>query len=149
LIKEFTTNIGDHVPPGQVGRYLLVGVWNTIFGYLSFAALTAMLSSIIPYSYLAASLLASLVNITMAFLLYKHLVFRTKGNYWREWTRCLLVYSSGIALNLALLPVIVQLIRQKTPYGSCAPYLAGALLTGCGMIYNFFGHKKFSFGRAL
>lgn len=147
-LRERAANsaFASHIPPGQLGRYLIVGAWNTIFGYVSFAVLTALLSPIIPYSYLTASLLASLLNITMAFLLYKHFVFRTKGKYWSEWARCLLVYSSNIVFNLALLPVIVQLIRHKTSYGSRAPYLAGALLTGFGVIYSFFGHRKFSFG---
>ena len=144
-MKALLAEMGSHVPPGQLGCYLLVGCWNTLFGYLSFVVLTAILSHIMLYSYLPASIISGFVNITMAFLLHKHFVFRTKGNYLSEWSRCVIVYGSGAALNLALLPIIVQSLRHWTRYVEEAPYIAGALLTGFGVVYNFFGHKKFSF----
>ena len=34
------------------------------------------------------------LGITVAFLCYKHFVFRTKGNYLKEWLRCFAVYGS-------------------------------------------------------
>lgn len=137
--------LGGHIPPGQFGRYLLVGASNTLVGYASFAAVTATLSSMGPYSYVVAYLLVSFLNITWAFLGYKHFVFKTKGNYVREWGRCVAVYGGSICLNLVLLPVTVEAIRHWTRYGPQAPYLAGALLTGLGVIYAFVGHKQFSF----
>jgi len=135
----------SHFPPGQFGRYLVVGVWNTLFGYASFAALTALLAPLIPYSYMAASLLSSILNITVAFLGYKWFGFKTKGNYLREWTRCVVVYSGSIGIGLALLPVLVVIIRHTTRYERGAPYIAGALLTGVSVVFSFVGHRKFSF----
>ncbi len=134
-----------HIPPGQFGRYLVVGIWNTLFGYGCFVALTALLARVIPYSYLAASLLGNLLSITVAFLGYKRFVFKTKGNYLREWARCVAVYSGGIALGLVLLPILVGGIRHTTRYYREAPYIAGALLTGVNIIVSFVGHRKFTF----
>ena len=135
----------SHIPPGQFGRYLLVGIWNTLFGYLSFAGLTAALATFMQHSYLPACVLSSILNITLAFLAYKWFVFKTEGNYFREWARCVAVYSTSILTNLILLPILVEAIRLTTKYDRSAPYIAGAILLPLGIIYSFFGHKRFSF----
>jgi len=138
----------SHIPPGQFFRYLLVGIWNTGFGYGTFALFTFLLSRRWPeYGYIPAGILSSLLNITVAFLGYKWFVFKTSGNYLREWMRCLAVYGSGIAIGLAILPCLVFVIRHATTIDSKAPYIAAAMMTGFNAIYSFVGHKKFSFRR--
>jgi putative flippase GtrA len=108
-------------------------------------ALVALLSPHIPYSYLAASLLSALLNITVAFLGYKWFVFKTKGNYLREWGRCVVVYSGVIVLGLVLLPPLVFIVSHVTGKPNTAPYIAGALLMGISVLISFFGHKHISF----
>ena len=136
----------SHIPPAQFGRYLAIGLWNTIFGYSSYALLTAALTPRVPYAYILAGVLSNVLNITLAFLNYKWFIFKTTGNYLREWLRCLLVYSGGIALGTILLPVTVFAIRYLTPADASAPYIAGALLMSVNAVVSFLGHKKFSFG---
>jgi putative flippase GtrA len=143
--NKWSTELTRHIPPDQLGRYLLVGAWNTLFAYGSYALFTAVLAPIIPHSYIWASLLSSLLNVTVAFLGYKWFVFRTKGNYLREWMRCVTVYSGGIVFGLIALPLLVVLIRRNTRFFAEAPYIAGALLTVFVVVYSFLGHKKFSF----
>jgi putative flippase GtrA len=145
LAHKWRAGITDHIPPGQFGRYLLVGAWNTLFGYGMFALFTAVLNPIVPHSYIWASLLSSLLNITVAYFGYKWFVFKTKGNYLREWMRCVAVYSSGIAFGLIALPVLVFLIRHNSRFFAEAPYIAGAVVTVFAVVYNFLGHKNFSF----
>lgn len=137
-----------HVPPGQFGRYLLVGAWNTLFGYGSFAFFTAVLGPVIPHSYLAACVISSVLNISVSYLGYKFFVFKTKGNYLREWIRCVGVYSGGILIGVLSLPVLVVVIRHNTRFFNAAPYIAGAILTALTVVYSFLGHKKFSFRSA-
>jgi len=144
-VPQFFAQLTSHIPPGQFGRYLLVGVWNTLFGYSTFAALTALLKPYVPQSYMLAAVLSSMLNITVAFLGYKWFVFRTKGNYLREWSRCVAVYGSSTILGVGALPIMVWTIRLTSTLDRQAPYLAGALLTAFGAIYNFLGHKRFSF----
>ena len=134
-----------HIPPGQLGRYLVVGIWNTAFAYGTFALFTALLDRHMPASYLAGSLISSVLNITVSFLGYKWFVFKTKGNYLKEWLRCLVVYSGGIALGLVLLAPTVLLVGWVTGNERAAPYIAGALLLGVQVVLSFLGHKKFSF----
>jgi putative flippase GtrA len=136
----------SHIPPGQFFRYVLVGIWNTGFGYALFVIFTYLLSRRWPqYGYIPASLLSSVFSITVAFFGYKLYVFKTEGNYLAEWLRCVAVYGSSIAIGLAILPCVVFLIRHATTIDTKAPYLAAAVMTGFNAIYNFIGHKKFSF----
>jgi hypothetical protein len=72
-------------------------------------------------------------------------VFKTKGNYLREWIRCVGVYSGGILFSVLTLPVSVVVIRRNTRFFAQAPYIAGALLTAFIVVYSFAGYKKFSF----
>jgi putative flippase GtrA len=137
-----------HIPPRQFGRYLAVGTWNTLFGYGSYAALTALLDPLFAHSYILAGVMSCLLNITVAFLGYKWFVFKTKGNYLREWARCVAVYSGGILLGTILLPILVNALRIGTALSRSAPYVAGALLTVANVIYSFFAHKRFSFRNA-
>jgi putative flippase GtrA len=135
----------SHIPPEQFGRYLLVGVWNTLFGYSDYAALTYVLGPVVPHSYIAASIIAAPLNMTVAYLGYKWFVFKTRGNYLREWSRCMVVYGSAMVLGIVLLPLVVFLVRLTTGLDRSAPYIAGALLMGFGVIYSFLGHRNFSF----
>ncbi len=134
-----------HFPSRQLLRYLVVGIWNTVFGYASFALLTYWLTPLIPASYMVASLLSSLVNITVSFLGYKWWVFKTQGNYLREWLKALMVYSGSIAIGLVLLPPTVAAITWLTQDPVKAPYIAGAALMGFNVLISFIGHRRFTF----
>lgn len=135
----------SHIPPEQFGRYMLVGLWNTLFGYGAYALLTALLAPVVPHSYIPASIFAAPLNMTVAYLGYKWFVFKTHGNYLREWSRCIVVYGSAMVLGIIMLPLVVFLIRMSTGLDRSAPYIAGALLMGFTVIYSFLGHKNFSF----
>jgi putative flippase GtrA len=131
----------------QFGRYLLVGGFNTVFGYGLFALLNWLLQRI-PYGYLWAMFFANIIAITVAFLAYKWFVFRTKGHYLREWLRCMGVYGSSMALGLVGMAILVPLLRRHMVHQQAASYLAAALLTGLTVIFSFFGHKHISFRQA-
>jgi putative flippase GtrA len=137
------------IPPAKFFRYLLVGTWNTAFGYSLFALFTYLFSQRWPQNgYIPASVLSSFVGITVSYCGFKFFVFKTKGNYLREWLRCLAVYGSGIAISWILLPCAVYLIRHMTTMDKQAPYLGAAAVIGLTTVYNFLGHLKFSFREA-
>lgn len=137
-----------HFPPGQFVRYLVVGLVNTLFGYGTYAGLTALLTPHIPFAYEVAILLAGAFNVTFSFLNFKWFIFKTKGNYLREWSRCIVVYSGLILISAAILPITVILVRHLTPADKSAPYIAGALQMAATSILGFLGHKNFSFTQA-
>jgi putative flippase GtrA len=129
-------------------RYLAVGVCNTAFGYSCFVLFTALLTPIFAYGYVLASLLANVFSITFAFLGYKWFVFKTKGNYLKEWIRCVGVYAGSVILSAAALPLVVGVIRRQTHYNRSAPYIAGALVLVFSVLFSFFGHRHISFADA-
>jgi putative flippase GtrA len=138
-----------HIPPGQFLRYILIGGWNTVFGYTCFFLTNRWLSTFMPaYSYIAASMVSSFIAISVAFLGYKWFVFRTRGNYLREWLRTFTIYSGSILVSTLALAPMVGLIRYTTRYQTEAPYIAGAVVTVFGVIGSFLGHKHFSFRKA-
>jgi putative flippase GtrA len=127
-------------------RYLLVGGFNTVFGYGLFAWLNwAFTGSLGKYSYLYASFLGGMLAITVAFLGYKWFVFRTKGNYLKEWIRCVGIYGSSILIGLIGMPILVPILEAHMRRPQLASYLAGAIMTAVTILFSFFGHKNVSF----
>ncbi len=126
-------------------RYLAVGACNTVFGYGCFALFTFLLTPLVAYGYIGASLLANLFAITFAFFGYKWFVFKTKGNYLKEWIRCVGVYAGSMVLSAAALPFVVGIIRRQFGYDRSAPYLAGAIVLVFSVVFSFFGHRHISF----
>jgi putative flippase GtrA len=118
---------------------------NTAFGYGTYAGLTALFTPYVPYAYMLACLIAYFLNITFSFLNYKWFIFKTKGNYIREWSRCVLVYASTVAIGLLILPVTVTLIRLLTTADRAAPYIGGAIQMVAISIFGYLGHTKYSF----
>jgi len=146
------------VTSAQFVRYIIVGGWNTAFGYGTFVFFTFLFTKHSVHGYIYASVLSNLLSITVAFFGYKFFVFKTKGNYLKEWSRCMIVYGSAAIPGIFFLPIIKNAIVFSTPihaqltiFGftlhlhTLAPYLAGAAITACTVVYSFFGHRKFSF----
>jgi putative flippase GtrA len=126
-------------------RYLSVGACNTIFGYGCFAFFVLLLTPLLSYGYVVASLLANFLSITFAFFGYKWFVFRTKGNYFQEWIRCVGVYAGTMILSAAALPFVVGLIRRQPGHDRSAPYIAGAIVLVFSVLFSYFGHRHISF----
>ncbi|MGZ4825403.1 MAG: GtrA family protein [Terriglobales bacterium] len=130
----------------QLIRYLVVGVCNTVFGYGCYALFTVLLSPLIAYGYVLASVLANLLSITFAFFGYKWFVFKTEGDYLKEWLRCLGVYAGSMVMSAAALPFVVAVVRRQTGPDHSAPYIAGAIVLVFSILFSFFGHRHISFG---
>lgn len=167
-------------PAGQFVRYLCVGAFNTVFGYMCFAIVLTLLNAALPARFLyltviLASLLSTPLNITVAYLGYKFLVFRTKGNFLGEWVKCFAVYGTGMIPGLIALSALTRflqstihshaaalhvlvasielnltgkplaLVQHIATGKAMAGYIAGAIVIGVSTIYSFIGHKKVTF----
>jgi putative flippase GtrA len=104
-------------PGGQFARYLGVGVFNTVFGYISFAIILTLLNAALPtrllyLTVILASVLSTPLNITVAYLGYKFFVFRTKGNYLGEWLRCFAVYGTAMIPGLIALSALTRFLQS-------------------------------------
>jgi len=130
-------------------RYLLVGAWNTLFGFGMYSLLTFLFTGIVPYPYMMAGALAHVINVTAAFLSYKHFVFRAAGSLLRQYVRCQIVYGSTFLVNFALLPILVAALQFMVGPRQYVPYVAGGVLTLGTALIGFFAHKHYSFASPL
>jgi putative flippase GtrA len=117
-------------------RYLFVGGWNTVFSYIVFLVLYYLLSNNIHY--LLILVLSQIIGLTNAFLCYKFLVFRTKGNFLLEYLKFYLVYGVSFLINLFLLFVFVSLFNFD-------PIISQLLIGILIIIGSYFAHNLFSF----
>jgi putative flippase GtrA len=104
-------------PRGQFIRYLGVGAFNTVFGYIIYAVILTLLNAALPSNLLYltvvfASILSTPLNITVAYFGYKLFVFRTTGNYLGEWLKCFAVYGSGMIPALVALSALTRLLQS-------------------------------------
>ncbi len=83
--------------------YLVVGGWNTLFGYLVWATLQFLLGDYLHY-FVVIIVLAWPIAVLNAYLGYRYIVFRSHGPVLRELPRFSLVYVVTLVVNLALLP---------------------------------------------
>lgn len=63
-------------------------------------------------SRLHAAVLAMPTNISFAYCGYKLFVFRTKGNYLREWFKCFAVYGTGMIPGLVVLSALTRFLQS-------------------------------------
>jgi putative flippase GtrA len=153
-------------PRGQFVRYLCVGVFNTIFGFGTYAVLFTLFSPAVPSRYASliaplASIVSTPLNITVAYFGYKFFVFRTQGNFLPEWLKCFAVYGTGMLPGLLVLGALTRLL-QSLIHGQAIPlhallaavesHLSGAPLAftasiarGTRMAGYIIGHKKVTF----
>lgn len=87
-------------------RFLMVGVFNTLFGLSSYPILYFFISTNVHYLLILS--ISQSLNITFAYLTNKFIVFKTKGNYKKEISRFLTFHLSYFLLNLAALPISVE-----------------------------------------
>ena len=140
-------------------HYLIVGGWNTLFGYVCFALLYYLLSArfadiniVIPKGFMAlvsddvvvplGSALIVIINnvitVTNNYVWYKLFVFKTKGNYLREYLRFYAVYAVALVFNLIALPLMVDILKLNA-------YASQAAITVCIIIMSYVANNKFAF----
>ena len=125
-------------------RFVLVGIWNTIFGYLVFVGLDYLFNLFFSQRYIAymsAAVLANILAILNAYIFHKFVTFRSPLRGLAiipEFVRFFSMYLFSIFLGLVLLPVFVELFHLD-------PKIAGALLIPITPIISYLGHSRFSF----
>ena len=120
----------------QMILYLAAGGWNTVFGLGLYWLAYRLFGERVHYMVIAVAV--NVLAITNAFLCYKLLVFRTKGNWLREYVKCWIVYGGGALASMALMWLMVGLSGLN-------PVLANFIGTVIVVVASYFGHKFFSF----
>jgi putative flippase GtrA len=122
--------------------YLIVGGWNTLFGYSVFAGLYYLLHDVVGMPKVSGSMvaltLASIIGMMNNYVLYKIIVFRSHGSVRRELPRFLVVYVVALTVNLAVLPVALH----ELPFNV---YAVQAGFTVLIVVATYAANKYFSF----
>lgn len=122
----------------QRTRYLAVGGWNTVSSYALFVGLQLALGDVVHY--LVLLVVTMVLSVLQAFVLHRRLVFRATDGAWpRQLLRFSEVYAVAFAVNLALLPVLVEVVGLPV-------LVAQAVLVITTVTASFVGHRRWSFG---
>jgi putative flippase GtrA len=116
-------------------KYLLAGLWNTIFGYSAGLFLYSLISNV-----LFVGILGNFLAISMSFLTYKLFVFQTAGNWISEYFKCFLVYGVSAILGTIALVILVDYMKIKF-------WIAQAVIIIATFFITFIAHKLFTFKR--
>ena len=126
----------------QKVRFLLVGGFNTVFGYALFAGFYGLIFRAVPFGYMLSLAASYAVAVTAAFFLYRRFVFPVVGRAGRDFVAFLGVNLVAISVNFALLPVLVEILGVY-------PLVAQAVVVVCTTVISYFGHREISFRRRV
>ena len=116
--------------------YLVVGGWNTLFGYVMWATMQYLLGDHIYY--LVILLLAWFPAVLNAYFCYRYFVFCSRGKIRWELPRFASVYVVTLCINLVALPILLRML----PFNI---YVTQILFTFAVVVLSYLSHKYFSF----
>lgn len=121
-------------------RYMAVGGFNTLFGYAAFFVLERALRAVTHYLFIL--LLAHIISVLVAFVGYRILVFQVRGQLLVDLARFWLVYGLILAVNVAMLPFLVEVAGLPV-------VLAQGAFTVVTAVFSYIAHGRFSFSRSV
>jgi putative flippase GtrA len=117
--------------------FVLVGAYNTVFGLATFAGIHLLLRDL---HYLVVLVISAVLGMINAFVAYRVVVFKVKGQVALDLLRFVLVYAVALGINFLFLPVVVELV-------GLAPLPGQALALLLAAAGSYLAHKQFTFRR--
>lgn len=125
-------------------KFVLVGIWNGIFGYGIFCLLDTLfdwLFSTRSVAYMCAMVLAQILAVINAYIWHKYITFGSKAKgspIIAEFFRFSMTYGVTFGLSVVLLPAFVEI-------GHIHPKIAAAIIILICTVISYLGHSRFSF----
>lgn len=124
-------------------KFLIVGVWNTIIGYLTYFLALKAIQAVFEtthFAYLWAMGVAQVIGTINAYFSHREITFaeRARGNKLSEFLKFSLVYVLTFCLTLVLMPVFVVVL-------GISPEITGIIVICIGTAVSYLGHSRFSF----
>ena len=117
-------------------RFLVVGGWNTLFGYGCFVVLYSLLHERLHY--LLIGLLAHAIAVVNSFACHRLLVFRSRGPLLNEFFRFNVAHLFVLGFGLVCLWLLVTTFQFN-------PLVGQAIVTSATVVLSYFAHRRFSF----
>ncbi len=144
-MSELINSLGEFKTRHRVKvKFVLVGIWNTIFGYgifCLFDTFFAWLFSARSVAYMCAMVLAQILAVINAYIGHKYITFKSEAKgkaIIAEFFRFSATYVVTFCLSLALLPALVEI-------GHIDPKISAAIIILICMGISYLGHSRFSF----
>jgi len=118
-------------------RFLFAGALNTTIG-LAVYPILYYFAAPLKLHYLIILVISQVLCVSFSFMTNKFLVFRTSGNYLREFGKFLTFHFFYFLANLAALPALVELADMD-------PVWAQTLFAGLIIVTSYFWHSRFTF----
>ena len=122
---------------GQRGRFLFVGGINTFVGYGLFVFFVTTLG---PDRYVQGLVFTHLIATSIAFVLYRRVVFFVRGRILLDYFRFQLVYAGGFLINISLLILFVDT-------AGIPALVSQAIALLLVVVFTYVAHRYFSFRR--
>jgi len=119
-------------------RYLLVGLVNTCFGYVVGIGTYLFFENVLHI--VSIAILINIITISFSFTTYKVFVFRTDGEWLKEYFRSYTVY--GFAALISIFTLWVLIAEAGTNI-----YFAQAATIVITVTISYLGHRYFTFKR--
>ncbi len=118
-------------------RFVIVGGWNTLFGYLCFVTLYALLHA--HLNYLLIGVLAHAIAAVNAFVAHRLLVFRSRERWFGEFVRFNISLLFVLGYGIGALWLLVATFHLD-------PVLAQGFVMIGAVVISYVAHRRFSFG---
>jgi putative flippase GtrA len=125
-------------------KFVLVGIWNTIFGYSVFCLLDTLFSHLFAtryVAYMSAMVLGQIIAIINAYISHKYITFKSRVRGRKiiiEFFRFSMTYAVTFCLSLILLPIFAESFH-------ITPKISGAIVILICSVISYLGHSRFSF----
>lgn len=126
-------------------RFLLVGIYNTLFGYVLFCILDTIISHMVEKritAYMLASVMSTIISILNAYIFHKKITFKSKINgisgIIMEFLKFSCTYSFTFIIGIITLPILVEIFKFN-------PKIAAAIITLFCTVISYVGHLNFTF----
>lgn len=151
----FFALLGDDVRPMRRDffndtkvRFLVVGAWNTAFGYAIFwlcYELFSRLFTVRYFAYTSAQIVSWVIAVANAYIAHRRITFRSRTTgraALREFFRFMQTYVAMFVFGLALLPFLVEIC-------GLGPRVAALVATAIGVVISYAGHRFITFRESV
>ena len=128
----------------QKFRFLIVGAWNSMFGYLVFCCFFILFRNNFTFllPHVVALFISQCISLFHNFYTHKNLTFRhisRTGQFYRDFSRFSSVYVILYLASLVFIYLFIDILHIN-------PFLSAILVILVVYLFGgFFGHKNYSF----
>ena len=116
-------------------KFIIAGIWNTIFGIALYSGVILVFGE---KNYLILNIICNIIAITQSYFCYKFFVFKTKGDYLKEYIKMYATYGITTCIGFVVLFILVNFFKLSAIY-------ANIIATAIVVICCYFGHKLYTF----